>query len=210
MANRFKISPFLFLCGATFLSFSAGTIAEEKARRVGIIFEGSFESPDISKKPQGAESTLMVPFYEWDYGVRSFSTEEWEKRELTWERALELSRNLGDKIIEEVEPKFIRNDRDVVQYAILAAKDPFLATSALSDHFRGKFEETMGNSLYLVFIDRYVIYVFPAVGGALEDYGPSLVDEFRTTALPISLEVFFLNDDGLRVIGELSRDASPE
>ena len=68
----------------------------------------------------------------------------------------------------------------------------------------------MGKSLYLVFIDRYVIYVFPAVGGTLEDYGPALVDEFQSTPLPVSLEVFFLNDDGLRVIGELSRNATPE
>jgi len=209
MANRFKIPTFLFLCVA-FICFSGETTAEEKARRVGIIFEGNFESPNISKKPQGGESTLMVPFYEWDYGIRSFSTEEWEKRDLTWERALELSRRLGEKILEEIKPEFIRDERGVVQYAILAAKEPFLSTTAFSEQFRLKFEESLGKSLYLVFIDRYVIYIFPAVGGALEDYGPSLVDEFRTTTLPVSLEVFFLNDDGLRVIGELARDAPPE
>ncbi|MDF2376380.1 MAG: hypothetical protein P1U81_09060 [Verrucomicrobiales bacterium] len=210
MANRFKIPSFLFFCCAVFVCLPGKAAAEEKARRVGIIFEGSFESPDISKKPPGGESTLMVPFYEWDYGIRSFSTEEWEKRELTWDRSLELSRSLGDQIMEEVEPELIRDDRGVVQYAILAAKEPFLSTAAFSDQFRVKFEETMGKSLYLVFIDRYVIYVFPAVGGTLEDYGPALVDEFQSTPLPVSLEVFFLNDDGLRVIGELSRNATPE
>lgn len=210
MANRFKIRPFLVGFGLLVTVTGSELHSEEKARRVGIIFEGGFENPEISKTPLGAQSTLMVPFYDWDYGIRSFSQDEWDKRELSWERALEISRTLGDSIMDEIDPEFIRDERGVVQYGILAAKEPFLSSSVFSTQFREEFAETMGNSLYVVFLDRHVIYVFPVVGGSLEDYGPSLVDEFRSTPLPVSLEVFFLNDDGLRVIGELSRDDLPQ
>ncbi|MEM1443740.1 MAG: hypothetical protein AAGF67_15450, partial [Verrucomicrobiota bacterium] len=151
----------------------------------------------------------MVPFYEWDYGVRAFSEEEWNKREMSWERVLEITESLADALVESVKPEFIRDERGVVLYAIFADKDPFLTSAVFSKKFRTIFEEKMGKSIYLVMVDRHVIYVFPAVGGSLEEFGPAIVNEFSTTSLPVSLEVFFLNDDGLRVIGELSRDGAP-
>lgn len=210
MANRFKI-PLLcvIFCVAPLLPPGKAP-GEEKARRVGVIFEGAFESPEIARSPPGGEATLMVPFYQWDYGIRSFSKKEWEEGQLTWEKAIDLSRSLGDRILAETKPEFIRDERGVVQYAILAAKAPFLSTAIFSDKFSAVFEETMGKSLYVVFIDRHVIYIFPSLGGTLEEYGPALVDEFRNTPLPVSLEVFLLNEAGLRVIGELSRDTPVE
>lgn len=210
MANRFKIPLLCVVSCFTVLLPSGMSPAEEKARRIGIILEGAFESPEIARNPPGGESTLMVPSYQWDYGIRAFSRKEWEKEQLTWERAIDLSRKLGDEILAETKPEFIRDDRGVIQYAILAAKTPFLSTVLFSDKFSPVFAETMGNSLYAVQIDRHVLYVFPSIGGTLEDYGPALVDEFRSTPLPVSLEVFLIDGTGLRVIGELSRDAPTE
>ncbi|MDF1826335.1 MAG: hypothetical protein P1U68_16940 [Verrucomicrobiales bacterium] len=207
MANRFKIHSshaFLFL-SLTFF-FSSG---EEPARQMGIIFEGGFESPDIARKPSGAEKTLMVPFYQWDYGIRPFSKEQWDEQELEWEELVARSSKLGDLLMEKVEAREVRDERGVVRYAFLAAMEPFLSTVVFSDKFREKFKDTLGDSLLIVFIDRQLLYAFPAVGGSLEEYGPSLVDEFRVTPLPVSLEVFLLNDSGMKVIGELSREGSP-
>lgn len=208
MANRIHFNA-LFTAVFLLSCLSLKADEEQKARRIGVIFEGSFENHPISRNPSGAESTQMVPFYEWDYGVRAFSEEEWAKRDLSWDRILEITRSLGDKMVESVEPGFVRDERGVVLYAIFADEDPFLTTAVFSENFRKVFEEKMGKSLYLVIADRECIYVFPSVGGALEEFGPGLVNEFRTTSLPVSLEVFFLNDEGLRVIGELSRDGAP-
>lgn len=204
MANRFKSLSRRALV-ILFLSLSLAQ-SEEAAKEMGIIFEGGFESPDIARKPSGAEKTLMVPFYEWDYGVRSFSKEEWDTRELKWDDLLERSEKLGDQLVAKVEPKLVRDERGVVRYAFLAAKEPFLSTVVFSDKFREQFKDTLGDNLLIVFIDRGLLYAFPAVGGSIEEYGPSLVDEFRVTPLPVSLEVFLLNDSGMKVIGELSRE----
>lgn len=205
MATRIQRSLLPAILALVFLSAHG---EEDAAKRIGIVFEGAFENHPVSRKPPGAENTLMVPFYEWDYGIRPYPEKEWEAEELSWDRILEVSKSLGDGIVERVEPEIIRDTRGVAVYAIFASKDPFLTSAVFSEKFREKFAETMGKSLYLLMIDRHVIYVFPAVGGALEEFGPGLVNEFRTTELPVSLEVFFLNDDGLRVIGELSRDGS--
>ena len=181
MATRIQRSLLPAILALVFLSAHG---EEEAAKRIGIVFEGAYENHPVSRKPPGAENTLMVPFYEWDYGIRPYPEEEWEAQELSWDRIL------------------------VAVFAIFASKEPFLTSAGFSEKFREKFADTMGKSLYLLMIDRHVIYVFPAVGGALEEFGPGLVNEFRTTELPVSLEVFFLNDDGLRVIGELSREGS--
>ncbi|MEM6915442.1 MAG: hypothetical protein AAF491_02655 [Verrucomicrobiota bacterium] len=209
MANGIHLRALLEIVAFLGGLFLPSIKAEEKAQRIGVIFEGSFDSHAISRNPPGGESTRMVPFYEWDYGIRSFSEEEWEKREVSWDRILEITGTLADGLVDSVEPEFIRDERGVILYAIFADKDPFLTSAVFSSNFRGKFEEKMGESLYLVILDRHVIYVFPAVGGSLEEFGPAIVDEFSATPLPVSLEVFFLNDDGLRVIGELSRNGAP-
>ena len=39
----------------------------------------------------------------------------------------------------------------------------------------------------------------------IAEYGPALVDEYRKARLPVSLEVFLVDDYGFRVIGELER-----
>jgi hypothetical protein len=53
-----------------------------------------------------------------------------------------------------------------------------------------------------------MLYLFPATGGKLAEYGPSLVEEFRSTRFPVSLEVFLLDEAGFRVVGELERENS--
>lgn len=210
MANRFKSlpSPGIFCLLFALFPGQHSANGEEAAKEVGIIFEGSFESPDIARKPPGSESTLMVPFYRWDYGIRPFSREKWDQEQLEWDKVIELTRHLGDRLTEKIEPQLVRDDRGVVQYAFLAAKEPFLSTVVFSEKFREQFKDTLGDRLFIVFIDRQLLYVFPVVGGALEEYGPSLVDEFRATQLPVSLEVFLLEDSGFKVIGELTRDGS--
>ena len=63
----------------------------------------------------------------------------------------------------------------------------------------------MGDSLHVMLIDRHIVYIFPANGMPITDYGSALVDEYRKARLPISLEVFLVDDYGFRVIGELER-----
>ena len=207
MANGFQMTRQLFLICALFLaSISSQLGAEEKARRIGIIMEGSFESPDVSKELKGAKSTQMVASYEWDYGIRPFSNELWAERGLSWEILERQTEQIADKLLEEVTPKIVRDDRGVVEYIILRSEDPFLTSVILSDKLIPAFEEMLGDRIHAVLPDRHRVYLFPATGGTLKEYGPSLVNEFLDAELPVSLEVFLIEKAGVEAIGELERE----
>jgi len=179
---------------------------EAAAKRAGLIFEGSFEGPEVARLPEGAKLTLLVPFYEWDYGVRPFTREKWDSEGLTWDRIVQVGTQVADAVVESMEIELVRDDREVIELAVVRSEDPFLTSAILSPKFPARFRETLGERLQVVLIDRYALYVFPAVGGALADFGPALVDKFDETAFPVSLEVFLVEESGVRVVGEISRD----
>lgn len=209
MATGFQLihlKAVLFIVIATAASVSArGQNNEPPARRIGIIFEGSFERAEIAAPITGARKTQLVAFYEWDFGVRQFTEATWKERGLDWDRLLATARTGADKILGKIEPELVRDPRGVILYAVIADKDPFLTSILLSPKLLERFRDALGDRIQIVLIDRHRIYLFPATGGQFADYGSALVNEFRRTRFPVSLEVLLLDEDGYRVIGELDR-----
>jgi len=211
MANGFqldRIFSFLAILALTtvWLLPEAGISEDDTpAKRVGIIFEGTFEKHVNAQKPIDSELTQMVPYYEWDYGVRAFDESYWTDNRFTWERILSIAERVGDDLMDKVEPMVVKDDRGVIKYAYIKDKDPFLTSIILSKKLIEKFREPIGDSLHVMLIDRHIVYIFPANGMPITDYGPALVDEYRKARLPVSLEVFLVDEFGFRVIGELER-----
>jgi len=202
-----RFYPAIVLAGSLVVATTSSS-EEEPARRIGFILEGAFEDHEIGRTARGAERTLIVPFYEWDYGVRAFTREIWEERGLEWDDARGLALAIADGLVESVEPEIVRDDRGIIQYLILADESPFLTSTILSPKLLEAYRDLLGDRVFALPIDRNRIYLFPVTGGSLEDYGPSIVDEFRRARLPVSLEVFLLDDEGYRVVGELRREES--
>ena len=212
MATGFQLIP---LRAALFLTIGAampilGRGDDAPARRIGVIFEGSFEKADITTPITGARKTQLIAFYEWDFGVRTFTETNWKERGLDWDRLFVSARTAADAILGEIKPELVKDSRGVILYAVIANKDPFLTSILLSPKLIDRFRETLGDRIHAVLIDRNRFYLFPATGGQLADYGPALVEEFSSTPLPVSLEIFLLDDAGYRVIGELERTVAPE
>ncbi|MEX2577591.1 MAG: hypothetical protein WD342_00925 [Verrucomicrobiales bacterium] len=209
MANLFPVAT-AFAAAVAFVSAASIAVceetADESARRVGIVFEGTFESAEVSRLPEGARKTQLVATYEWDYGVRSFSRKLWAERGFEWDAFLTIARRVGDAIAEKIEPRLVRDHREVVEYVLVHDEDPFLTGALLSNKFYERFRETLGDRIHAVVVDRHRIYLFPATGGKLEEFGPALVEEFRRTALPVSLEIFELDGKAIGVIGEIERE----
>lgn len=184
--------------------------ADAPARRIGVIFEGAFEKAEITTPIEGARRTQLVAFYEWDFGVRPFTTATWQERSLDWDKLFPAARAVADRIVERLEPELMRDDRGVILYAVVKDEDPFLTSVLISPKLIGKFRDTLGDRVHVIPLDRNRLYFFPATGGRLADYGPALVDEFRRAKLPVSLEIFLLDENGYEVIGELERSSPDE
>jgi len=213
MANGIPTSRLLALALIASPIFAQETDkpAEAPARRVGIIFGGAFEALDITGPIEGAKSTKMAAQYEWSFGVRPFTKKTWEERGLQWETFFPIAREVADAVATKLEPRLVRDHRGIVLYAIIADEDPFLTSAILSPKLHERFKESLGDRIHVVLLERNRIYLFPATGGTLEEFGPSLVEQYRQAQFPVSLEIFLLDRDGFRVVGELERpSAGPE
>ncbi len=198
---------FLLVCG---LGDAGKAVAEEKTTakkmRSGIIFETLAIDPEVFTRIEGAKKTVMVAVHEWDYGVKLFTAKEWRERGYDNTEFRSQSEAVADAVMEKVKPEFKRDSREVVLYAVIRGKDPFLSSILLSSKFLLKFKKTLGESLLVVILDRQVIYVFPELGGKLDEFGAALALQYRETKQPVSLEILKVSAKGIQVIGNIERD----
>ncbi len=207
MATGFQTALLLLaLAAAPLLAQEARQNGAAPERRMGVVFGGAFEDFEIVGPLEGARRTRMAAHHEWDFGVRPFTKKAWEERGLDWERFLPGARALADGIADRIEPKLVRDHRGVALYAVVADEDPFLTSVLLSPKLHERFRETLGDRIHVVLLERNRIYLFPATGGTLAEFGPALVEEYRRAAFPVSLEIFLLDREGFRVAGEIERD----
>jgi hypothetical protein len=212
MATGFQsiaLKALLFVCTAV-APLLAAEETDAPARRIGVIFEGAFETAEITTPIEGARRTQLVAFYEWDFGVRPFTTATWQERSLNWDTLFPAARAVADRIVERLEPELVRDARGVILYAVVKDEDPFLTSVLISPKLLEKFRDTLGDRVHVIPLERNRLYFFPATGGRLAEYGPALVDEFRRAKLPVSLEIFLLDENGYEVIGELERSSPDE
>lgn len=176
-----------------------------KKMRTGIVFETQAVDPEVFTRVKGAKESVMVPAYEWDYGVRLFTAEKWRERGFGKGEFERLAEELADEVMDGVTPEFVRDAHDVVVYAVIRGEDPFLSSILLSENFLPTFKKTMGETVRVVILDRQVIYVFPGLGGKLDGYGSALAEEYQATRQPVSLEIFQVSNKGFKVIGTIER-----
>jgi len=206
MATGFQTTLLFLILATTSLPAQETAKTEEvPVRRIGVIFGGTFEGFEVTAPLEGAKKTRLAAFYEWDFGVRPFTKKTWAERGLQWDQFMPLALTLADSIAGKLKPELVRDDRGVALYAIIADEDPFLTSAILSPKLHERFRETLGDRIHVVLLERNRLYLFPATGGTLPEFGPSLVEEFRRSSFPVSLEIFLLDRDGYRVVGELER-----
>lgn len=174
-----------------------------KKDRIGLVIESTSSSAKVYTSIPGAKTTVLAAAHEWEYGLRLFTDVEWRARKYELEAFYKEAEKTADAIVDAMEPKFQRDSREVVEYALIESDDVFLSSAVTSTRFLPRFRRFMGDELRVVVVDRHIIYVFPAVGGKLEAYSPAIADIYRTTRFPGSLEIFQVNAKGYRVLGTI-------
>lgn len=103
--------------------------------------------------------------------------------------------------------EYQRNRRRVIEYAVVRSPEGLAASAVLAPNFLEHFQETLGPTVLLVVPNRYVAFVFPKLAGSYEEYASVILEAYRATAWPVSLEVFELGPGGLKTIGAFSDPA---
>lgn len=101
----------------------------------------------------------------------------------------------------QLKPHYVRNRKQVIEYAELHSDRPIVASAVLAPNFLSLFKDTLGDKVLLVVPNRFQAFVFPQLASNYQDYSPMIFEAFRATAWPISVEVFEVSKDGFRAVG---------
>ncbi len=175
----------------------------EPVYREGLLLASLTSNPKVYTQIEGAKKTVLACAREWEYGLRLYTVQEWKEKNQSWGDYYAQAMKHADDLAAKVKLEFVRDYREVIQYAIVENEDDFLSSVLLSEAFVGRFEKELGSPAFAIVPDRHTIYLFPAVGGQLRNFGESLAEKYQDAKEQVSLEIFEVSKKGLRVIGQV-------
>ncbi len=165
-----------------------------------VLIEPAFMSPPVTHPISGAKKTVLAAGYEEaDGSLTYFSEDKFDALKVSWDDFAK--RAAQNKTTHKLATKFVRDSKDVIQYAVLASDNPLTATAVLSPDFGKKLADIFGDRPLVVVPNRYTVFVFPRLASEYQEYAPMVQEAFHATPYPVSLEVFEADDDGLKAIG---------
>ncbi|MDB6156021.1 MAG: hypothetical protein JWL90_4474 [Chthoniobacteraceae bacterium] len=155
----------------------------------------------VSAPIPGAQETELVAGIHSDAPVRdvSISKEGFEALRIGWDQFLKRARANADAL--ELKPRYFRDRKKVIEYAVLSSKQPIMNSAVLGTKFLDLFKETLGEKVLLVVPNRYTAFVFPALASSYEQYARVVLEAYKTTAFPVSVEVFEVSAQGWKTVG---------
>ncbi len=167
--------------------------------RYHLIPEAAFMRPPVQIPIPGTEKTLVTPVFIDGDRVTYVPTAEYEDNPSGID---DLARQNASEDLATLEPRFVRDNNDIIQFAVMDSDQPFVASTVLAPDFIEKFQTTLGPDLLVAIPNRYRIYVFPALASRFADIADAVLADYDFTAYPISKEVFRVRPDHtLQAIG---------
>lgn len=158
-------------------------------------------SPPVPNPIPGSERTLYTAGTLRDGMLETFSVAEFRALKTEWRDFMTQAQANAAVDLATLQPRYVRNRRNVIEYAVLESTRPIVASAVLAPGLRELFTETLGDSILLVVPNRSTAFVFPALAGNHRDYWPMVFEAYRATPYPVSVEVFEVSAKGLRAVG---------
>lgn len=188
---------FFLLCSASIV----GAQADPLDQSLVVLIEPSFFKPQVSFPIPGAERTEYVPANRVGDELVYFSKTEFNNLNLTWPHLIEIGQTAAQTELEKCKPVFTRDRKEVIEYALIRSERQLAGTLVLAPKFLKLFEDTFGPKVLVAIPNRYSLYVFPALASNYRQFGPMILDAYKGSAFPVSVEVFEVSETGLRAIG---------
>jgi hypothetical protein len=172
-----------------------------------IAFEPALMSPTNALPLAGSRDVVIVPA----------ELRDWIWQEMEPERFLALKTPLQTylrqavrntlPLLEEVEPQYYRNPKEVIEYGLLQSEDdPRLPTMILLPEFYQRFEPIFGPDFLVILPNRLSVYMFPRLAGNLDEHAAMLLQVYETSQYPatsLSKDIFMITEDGIVLGGRL-------
>jgi len=155
----------------------------------------------------GARETTYSAAYRGRIGLRNYQRAGFRKAfPGGWRQFVEKGKKAASDHLKTLRPKYVRNSKNVIEYAVLQSKSPLTATTIVAAEFRDLFKEVLGDQLLIVIPNRFSVYVFPKLASTIGDYQKKFMQLFDDSIYPASSEIFELNRDGLSAFGSFKEE----
>ena len=165
--------------------------------------EPRFMEHEISFPLSGAKNTVLAPARLSEGGVEFPTVAAWTAAGLSEETVQNVTARFASEWLRHVKVEWVRNSKNVVQYAALRSDKFPVCVTVFAPEFRKQFEDVFGPKLMLVIPNRQTVFVFPGLGVDFTEYAPMILEAWRSPAAKVSTEVFALSDRGLKAVGRI-------
>ncbi len=152
--------------------------------------------------PIAASKETVLAVARWtDIGPDFVSAEEWKEAGLDEKKIAASTRELAVKWLKEVKPQLVRNDRKVIEFALLKSDRVPIAAAVLAPEFLKEYEQVFGPKVIVIIPNLYTVFVFPGVAGNHHAYSDLILAAWHSKAPKVSREVFEVTAGGIRAVG---------
>jgi len=163
--------------------------------------EPSFMRSDFSTPIRGSSKTIIAPAVVRGDFVTFLDEETRAALGLKIESILRVAQKNASEELEKLTPRMLRDENGVIQAMVIDSDRPIVAATVLSPEFIGKFEPVLGPDLLVAIPNRYRVYVYPALASKFQATAKAVLNDYRLTPYPVSMEVFRVLPGSLEAIG---------
>ncbi len=150
---------------------------------------------------RGAESTVMAAGTRDEHGNAYLLKAQFQELKVSWGSFLAKARTNANAELTKLTPVYVRDKNQVIEYAALRSEQPIVATAVFSEKFLELFRETLGDKVLVVVPNRSTAFVFPRLASHYESYAEMVLEAYRATPFPVSVEVFEVSAQGWKAVG---------
>lgn len=150
---------------------------------------------------EGSQKTVLVPAREKNGEIHPLRQSEIQERGISREAIEATAYPAAAKVLEGLIPQYVRDERGVIQYAILESDNPLTASAVLAPEFADVFAETLGPDLLVAIPHRNRIYVFSKQSPVYRHIAEQVIVDYASSSYPVSKEVFAVKNGQLSAIG---------
>lgn len=166
-----------------------------------LLIEPKFMGYDVAWTIPGARNTVLVPAHMVNGEPQPLTHAELARLKPSPEEIEKEARISASAESRKLKPVYERDEKGVIQYAVLASDSPLTAASVLAPEFCEQFAETLGPDILVAIPNRYKVFVFPKLSPTYQEFADIVAAEYGSSAHPVSRELFEVRNGRIRALG---------
>ena len=157
--------------------------------------------PAASGPLANAKRTVLAAGFLGEDGIETFSKAAVEGLHLPWPDFVKRALANADADVDKLSIVYTRNRKKVIEYAEVRSKDGLIVSAVLAPKFFTLFQDTLGPSFLVAVPNRELAYAFPKLASHVEDYAQPVLEAYRNSTHPVTLEIFEVDAHGIKAVG---------